>query len=767
MKKIRFVLVILIFFIILLLSERVQAKDYSIESIDMQVEIQKNGDLKIDQTLQYNFNGSYNGIYITIPYGVNDTKYDEIRKQTSLVNDSFYNASEVQINKVSVTGNMFKLTDYAINGQNQVYTVAEENNIRKIKIYSPTTNSSKTFFISYTLKDVAVKHNDIGEIYYNFIGGAWDKDIKRLNIDIKLPNNTSKENLYAFAHGPENGVVTIENANQINLYVENVKSGEYVAGRVLCNLDNISKSLKKSDKMGLRAIMQEEENIYNKIAEKDRFNTKLLILASVLLIYWLVLILIYEKDKKYIISSNEDELFGKYNPLIAGCIQGSRNVLSRDILAVVMELINKEYLELEIVPNISNTDNIISKVFKNNEKYIYYIKENAKSNYKPDKIEYYIVRWLFRGRKKYHINEKIYINLLEALKELPKDKIANEKFKELDIKVMEELNRIGANKSKVPISIRVLNTIIFILTMVLSIYHFITTLSNTSLDQTSIIFMILIYSIALFPFIIYILIIPILLLNLAKKAINKIVQKVNGQKIVLTSISIILIFMVIMILTAIYIKNKYLLACEFLICVGTLIMLTDNLMLKNDPVIIEDYSRLNSLKNKIENYSIMKDKDINEIILWEKYLSYAISFGIADLIVDRVKIIGNDDDNLIRMLNSNTLSDYITNDYSYFNMKMESETVNKMIDTANKISSSGGGFSGGSGGGVSGGGGFSGGGGRGRRRRSLLKTSCKTKRYGKIKLKLSRKSRHKKDVSKTLIQFYTELGFYILEHMMV
>ena len=87
---------------------------------------------------------------------------------------------------------MFKLTDYAINGQNQVYTVAEENNIRKIKIYSPTTNSSKTFFISYTLKDVAVKHNDIGEIYYNFIGGAWDKDIKRLNIDIKLPKNTSK-----------------------------------------------------------------------------------------------------------------------------------------------------------------------------------------------------------------------------------------------------------------------------------------------------------------------------------------------------------------------------------------------------------------------------------------------------------------------------------------------------------------------------------------------------------------------------------------------
>ena len=47
----------------------------------------------------------------------------------------------------------------------------------------------------------------------------------------------------------------------------------------------------------------------------------------------------------------------------------------------------------------------------------------------------------------------------------------------------------------------------------------------------------------------------------------------------------------------------------------------------------------------------------------------------------------------------------------------------------------------------------------------LIKTSAPEKISRNMKL--SRKSRHKKDVSKTLIQFYTELGFYILEHMMV
>ena len=61
-----------------------------------------------------------------------------------------------------------------------------------------------------------------------------------------------------------------------------------------------------------------------------------------------------------------------------------------------------------------------------------------------------------------------------------------------------------------------------------------------------------------------------------------------------------------MILTAIYIKSKYLLVCELLIGVGILIMLTDNLMLKNDPIIAEDYCRLNSLKYKT-TYTIIKE----------------------------------------------------------------------------------------------------------------------------------------------------------------
>ena len=57
-------------------------------------------------------------------------------------------------------------------------------------------------------------------------------------------------------------------------------------------------------------IMQEEEGIYKNNEKKQRFTTKVLLLAIALFIYWVILIFVYEKDKKYVTAyTGEDELF--------------------------------------------------------------------------------------------------------------------------------------------------------------------------------------------------------------------------------------------------------------------------------------------------------------------------------------------------------------------------------------------------------------------------------------------------------------------------
>ena len=52
-----------------------------------------------------------------------------------------------------------------------------------------------------------------------------------------------------------------------------------------------------------------------------------------------------------------------------------------------------------------------------------------------------------------------------------------------------------------------------------------------------------------------------------------------------------------------------------------IIMLTDNLMMKNSVKMIEDYSKINSFKDKLEDYTMMEDRDIEQVKLWGKYLA--------------------------------------------------------------------------------------------------------------------------------------------------
>ena len=186
--KIKLLIVIIFMTLaIVLFSKNVEAKSYNIENMDMQVTINDDGSAQIKHSLKYNFNGNYNGIYIDIPYNLEDSEYESVAGQNK-INDELYNGDQ--------------LVKSAVNGDKAKYTVANTDGMYRIKVYSPSNNEKKTFDLYYTIKNLCVKHNDVGELYYNFIGGKWECDINKLNIDIYLPNN--QDELKIWGHGPLN-----------------------------------------------------------------------------------------------------------------------------------------------------------------------------------------------------------------------------------------------------------------------------------------------------------------------------------------------------------------------------------------------------------------------------------------------------------------------------------------------------------------------------------------------------------------------------------
>lgn len=198
-KGIKIFSILIIAIISIVLGQNaVQAKNYQVEDMDIQATVNDEGSVNIEQKITYKFNGSYNGIYINIPYQLEDIEAEE--------NDDLYNGKGVTVNKVSVVNNgaetEFNKVNSAINGNKNVYTTTTESGLQKIKVYSPSNNTTKTFKIDYIINNLCVKHNDIGELYYNFIGGAWEVEIKNLNIDIYIPQN--REQIQVWGHGPYN-----------------------------------------------------------------------------------------------------------------------------------------------------------------------------------------------------------------------------------------------------------------------------------------------------------------------------------------------------------------------------------------------------------------------------------------------------------------------------------------------------------------------------------------------------------------------------------
>lgn len=150
---------------------------------------------------------------------------------------------------------------------------------------------------------------------------------------------------------------------------------------------------------------------------------------------------------------------------------------------------------------------------------------------------------------------------------------------------------------------------------------------------------------------------------------------------------------------------------------------------------IEEAAKWKGLKRYMEDFSLLNEKEVPDLALWEKYLVFATAFGIADKVIKQLKV---------KYPELQEIDGY---DYVYMNLLYHSALntafltslntgVNKayMGGLSNQASSgyngsnfsSGGGF----GGGFSGGGGFGGGGGRNGRK-------VKHKKESSLSLELS------------------------------
>lgn len=119
------------------------------------------------------------------------------------------------------------------------------------------------------------------------------------------------------------------------------------------------------------------------------------------------------------------------------------------------------------------------------------------------------------------------------------------------------------------------------------------------------------------------------------------------------------------------------LALPFLILPGILMLITSGIYYKGYKSMNtltqkgeDEKEKWKALKRYMEEFSLLKDREVPELVLWEKYLVYATVFGTADKVIKELKIIYPEITN--------------SNDYMYMNLVYNTAFTTGFINTLNE-----------------------------------------------------------------------------------
>ena len=128
------------------------------------------------------------------------------------------------------------------------------------------------------------------------------------------------------------------------------------------------------------------------------------------------------------------------------------------------------------------------------------------------------------------------------------------------------------------------------------------------------------------------------------------------------------------------------------------IIMKVKLLRKTNPFTQEGVNEIEAwkgLKKYMEDFSLLNEKEVPDIVLWEKFLVYATAFGIAEKVIKQLKMVYPN----FEQLTGNDYTVAYLMMHTKFNSSFSSAVSSSMSSTYSSATGGGGGFSGGGGGG--------------------------------------------------------------------
>lgn len=601
----------------------------------------------LDFTAQINEDGSMD---VVETWDINISETNTLYKTFKIDKTKYSGISNVFVQDItSGTNKNFKKSDIWKYHLDKGHYFGGINNNNEYEIawgVSIDTTTRKQYLIRYTVKDVIKKYNDCAELYWQFVGSDFEVSADSITGIIKLPNKVSnKDELKVWGHTEYlNGEIYVTDLDIVEFNVNKYKSGNFVEVRIAMPTYLFEKvsSENISQEEKLDDIIKEETEWANEANARRDRRNK----NFKLLILATILV-----------NTSIGIMFSKKIKKNKQFLEKNPNILPEQQLEYYRELPDKEETPLEAV---------------------FILKTGYKQNCLPNVFSATILNFALKGYIRIEQEGKTIKILLNKIKT---DELTGDEKKVLGIL------RAASNNNELTMA----ELEKYIKNYPSKLMNLNSTFEKVSKTQAS---------------------------EKGKFDTNRF-----NKQIVYAEKNVGYIFLLIIIITASIFTIGYayknvqsmLITCTIISLAFFIVVTIINLILNIKITTsfngftqkgINEQEQWKAFKKYMEDFSYLNEKEVPELVLWEKYLVYATAFGIADKVLKQLKVKYpelNDPDTIHSMILFNSM--YNSNG---FNTKF----INSIKTSTSRMYSSTYSSGSGSGGGFSGGGGFGGGGGR-------------------------------------------------------
>lgn len=599
----------------------------------------------LDFTAQINEDGSMD---VVETWDVNVSDTNTLYKTFKIDKTKYSGISNVFVQDItSGTNKNFKKSDIWQYHLDKGHYFGGINNNNEYEIawgVSIDTTTRKQYLIRYTVKDVIKKYNDCAELYWQFVGSEFEISADSITGIIKLPNKVSdKDELKVWGHTEYlNGEIYVTDLDIVEFNVNKYKSGNFVEVRIAMPTYLFEKvsSENISQEEKLDDIIKEETEWANEANARRDRRNK----NFKLLILATILV-----------NTSIGIMFSKKIKKNKQFLEKNPNILPEQQLEYYRELPDKEETPLEAV---------------------FILKTGYKQSCLPNVFSATILNFALKGYIRIEQEGKTIKILLNKIKT---DELTGDEKKVL------EILRAASNNNELTMA----ELEKYIKNYPSKLMNLNSTFEKVSKTQAS---------------------------EKGKFDTNRF-----NKQIVYAEKNVGYIFLLIIIITASIFTIGYayknvqsmLITCTIISLAFFIVVTIINLILNIKITTsfngftqkgINEQEQWKAFKKYMEDFSYLNEKEVPQLVLWEKYLVFATAFGIADKVLKQLKVKYpelNDPDTIHSMILFNSM--YSSNGFNTGFINSISSSTSRMYSST---------YSSGSGGG----GGFSGG---GRRRRSV------------------------------------------------